>query len=92
MTSSAKHVKCGAPQGSNIGPFLLCINYLPNSFKMSKSTLIANDTNLACKEQNSSKIEMKLNEELENVHQWLKVNKLNLKRKKSTCLFIMHIV
>ena len=61
--SAAKNIKCGVPQGSNLGPilFLLYINDLPNSLKTSKPTLFADDTNLICEGQNSSEIENKLN-------------------------------
>lgn len=88
--SSAKNIKCGVPQGSNLGPilFLLYINDLPNSLKVSKPTLFADDTNLTCEGQNSSEIETKLNEELGNVHQWLTANKLTLNDKKTEFMLI----
>ena len=51
-------------------------NDLPNSLKMSKPSMFADDTNLTCVGQSSSEIETKLNEELGNVHRWLTANKL----------------
>ncbi|CAB4038842.1 Hypothetical predicted protein [Paramuricea clavata] len=59
-------------------PLLLYINDLPNSLKMSKPSMFADDTNLTCVGQTSSEIETKLNEELENVHRWLTANKFTL--------------
>ena len=76
---------CGVPQGSNLGPilFLLYINDLPNSLKMSKPSMFADDTNLTWVGQSSSEIETKLNEELGNVHRWLTANKLTLNDEKT---------
>jgi hypothetical protein len=34
--SAAKNIKCGVPQGSNLGSILLYINDLPTSLKTSK--------------------------------------------------------
>jgi hypothetical protein len=88
--SASKNIKCGVPQGSNLGPilFLLYINDLPNSLKTSKPTLFADDTNLTCEGQNSSEIENKLNEELRNLHQWLTANKLTLNEEKTEFMLI----
>ena len=45
--------------------------------------MFAGDTNLTCIGQNSNEIEIKLNEELENVHRWPTANKLTLNDKKT---------
>ena len=68
--SSTKDIKCGVPQVLNLGPIflLLYINELPNSLKTSKSSMFPDDTNFTCIGQNSNEIEIKLNEELENIH------------------------
>ena len=88
--SSAKDIKYGVPLGSNLGPilFLLYINDLPNSLKTSKPSMFADDTNLTCIGQNSNEIEIKLNEELENVHRWLTANKLTLNDEKTEFMLI----
>ncbi|CAB4024504.1 Hypothetical predicted protein [Paramuricea clavata] len=88
--SSANDIKRGVPQGSNLGPilFLLYINDLPNSLKMSKPSMFADDTNLTCVGQSSSEIETKLNVELENVHRWLTANKLTLNDDKTEFMLI----
>jgi hypothetical protein len=81
--SSAREIRCGAPQGPNLGPilFLLFINDLPKCLQIAKAKLFADDTNLTCvgqAGQSSDEIKMKLNTDLENVNQWLSANKLTL--------------
>ena len=79
--SSAREIRCGAPQGPNLGPtlFLLFINDLPmNCLQITKAKLFADDTNLTCVGQSPDEIKMKLNKDLENVNQWLSANKLTL--------------
>ena len=88
--SSVKQLKCGVPQGSNLGPilFLLYINDLPNCLETTKANLFADDTNLSCNGFSPYEIEIKLNSDIENVHRWLTANKLSLNMKKTEFMII----
>ena len=88
--SSVRQIKCGVPQGSNLGPilFLLYINDLPNCLETTKANLFADDTNLACEGFSPYEIEIKLNKDIKNVHRWLTANKLSLNMKKTEFMII----
>ena len=88
--SSVRQLKCGVPQGSNLGPilFLLYINDFPNCLETTKANLFADDTNLSCEGFSPYEIEIKLNKDIENVHRWLTANKLSLNMKKTEFMII----
>ena len=83
--SNPKVIRCGVPQGTNLGPllFLLYINDLPNCLEKTNANMFADDTSLSCDGSSSDEIEHKLNHDLEMVHIWLNANKLTLNRKKT---------
>ena len=90
ITSSLKHISSGVPQGSNLAAllFLIYINDLPNCLKNSKPAMYADDTNLSVTGETASDNEVRLNAELENVHEWLTANKLTLNTEKTEYMII----
>ena len=89
--SSAKHNRCGVPQGSNyLGPllFLVYINDLPRCLRTSTPAMYADDTNITVVGKTGEEIEKSLNSELENIHKWLQANKLTLNVNKTEYMII----
>ena len=74
--SNPKVIRCGVPQGTNLGPllFLLYINDLPNCLEKTNANMFADDTSLSCDGSSSDEIEDKLNHDLEMIHIWLNAN------------------
>jgi len=80
VDSSIQNINTGVPQGSCLGPllFLVYINDLPYSVKNAKVSIYADGTSLALQSENISQLTAALNEDLRNLHLWLKGNKLSL--------------
>ena len=81
---------CGVLQGTILGPllFLIYINDLPNCLAHSKTRMYADDTNLSFAGNNVLDIEQNLNQDLENVNEWLIANKLTLNHSKTEFMLI----
>ena len=90
VDSSIQNINTGVPQGSCLGPllFLVYINDLPYSVKNAKVSIYADDTSLALQSENISQLTAALNDDLRNLHLWLKGNKLSLNVAKTQSLLI----
>ena len=91
VKSDLEFVRWGVPQGSVLGPllFLLFINDLSNSTNMN-SWFYADDTALAASSTSFKDLEVKFNQEVNKVQDWLLANKLSAHygRKTQYILFI----
>ena len=78
--SKRETIKCGVPQGSILGPllFLLYINDLSTVSNDCFSVLFADDTNMFVTGKNTSEMCVKLNNDLGEICEWLRCNKLSL--------------
>ena len=90
VLSTAKHLECGVPQGSILGPllFLIYINDLPNCIQYSTPRMYADDTSLTTVGSSLNGIAQQLNLDLENIRIWLIANKLSLNVTKTEQMFV----
>jgi retron-type reverse transcriptase len=73
IRSNTKHISCGVPQGSILGPllFLLYVNDLHRATANLDIILYADDSNLFLKGNTLTEIQSKMNIELPNLVTWL---------------------
>ena len=87
--SATNKVLCGIPQGSSQGPLLFTIymNDLPlaSDFKVH---LFANDTNLTLTHSQLEMLQQKVNENMQKIIKWKRINKLSINYSKSEFMII----
>ena len=77
-------VACGVPQGSILGPllFIIFINDITSILKLAELIMFADDTHLFFKNVNISELFVNVNNELQKISKWFKLNKPSLNIKK----------
>ena len=82
-------VTCAVPQGSILGPllFLIYINDMNKASKLLNPIMFADDSNLFYSHHDIKKLFEIVNNELRNIHEWFKANKLSLNRGKTNYVF-----
>jgi hypothetical protein len=85
IASEIQTVKCGVPQGSILGPllFIIYINDIINVSSLVNMILFADDTNIFISGNHIDDIVDTMNNELNKLSKWFKLNKLSLNVKKN---------
>ena len=87
--SATNKVLCGIPQGSTLGPLLFTtfINDLPLASDV-KVHLFADDTNLTLTHSQPEMLQQKVNENMQKIINWMRINKLSIHYSKSEFMII----
>ena len=90
--SKAKDVTCGIPQGSCLGPllFIIYLNDFEKCLKFSWPSIYADDTSITTASDDVAKLVEDAHQELSNLSEWMRVNKLSLNPKKTEFIIIGH--
>ena len=85
IRSTMLPISCGVPQGSILGPllFILYINDVIHVCRLAETIMFADDTNLFFTDSNLTELNVNINNELELLSRWFKLNKLSLNVKKT---------
>ena len=82
-------IRCGIPQGSILGPllFLIFVNDLQKSTKFLDPIMFADDTNLFYSNKDINTLFKIANEELNEINEWFRANKLSLNAGKTKYIY-----
>ena len=90
--SMAREVTCGIPQGSCFRPllFIIYLNDLENCLKFSQASIYADDTNVTIASDDIEKLVFEAQQELLNLSEWMRINKLSPNPAKTEYMIIGH--
>ncbi len=90
VVSSNENVLCGVPQGSILGPllFILYMNDICSTSRVLSFILFADDTTLFYSDDDTTKLSKIMNDELNEIVNWFKCNKLSLNPAKTNFMVI----
>ena len=80
FNSKLEHIHCGVPQGSILGPllFFIYVNDLTCAIRYYSVYHFADDTNLLNYNTSMKRMNKQVNQDLKNLTNWLKANKICL--------------
>ena len=89
IISDRRQITCGVPQGSILGPymFLIYINDLSNSLKLSSVKFYADDTALYLKGTKPELLRQQMEVELRTMSDWCTTNKLTINPQKTKAMY-----
>jgi hypothetical protein len=90
VKSPVNDIRCGVPQGSILGPllFIIYMNDICNTSSLLNTILFADDTTVFYSHKDMHILCTTLNDELKEVCNWFKANKLSLNAKKTNLMFL----
>ena len=88
--SDQRDIACGVPQGSILGPllFILYVNDITNTSNVLDFILFADDTTILYSDKNITNCLHLINEELKEVSNWFKANKLSVNATKTNFMIL----
>ena len=88
--SDLKDIICGVPQGSILGPllFILYVNDITNTSNILDFILFADDTTIDYSHKDIESQISLINDELKEVCNWFKANKLSVNASKTNCMVL----
>ena len=88
--STTENVTCGVPQGSILGPllFILYMNDISYTSSLLNTILFADDTTVFYSHEDTFILCRTVNNEIKEVSNWFKANKLSLNAKKTNLMYL----